>query len=216
MKATPALLAAALTMAWFCGPTWGAQGEGVGAVGGGIFRPSGSDADVADTSPAIQLTASLGFWQHLGFEAEFLYVPIQLKSGVIPGGAHSKSSQMGLLAGPRLVSRRLLDGAGPAIGYLSLRAGFARIVTKSSAQLRDGEWIGRTVDEIVDPGLGGFETRATQKGFALSPKVGVMIRLTDRAAVDIAAYPLFIFDRGDVTRQLYVTASFSMAAWQEL
>jgi hypothetical protein len=203
-------------MASLCGSSWSAQGEGIGSVGGGIFKPSGSDADVADTGPAIQLTASLGFWQHLGLEAEFLYVPIQLKSGVIPGGVHSTSSQIGLLAGPRFVSRRLLEGNDPAIGYLSMRAGFARIVTESDVQLHDGGWIGRAIDEIVDPGFGGFETRVTQKGFALSPKVGVMFRLTNRAAVDIAAYPLFILDRGDVTRQFYVTASFAMAAWQEL
>ena len=37
------------------------QYEALGQIGGGIFRPTGSDGDVAGTSLAIQLIAAVGF-----------------------------------------------------------------------------------------------------------------------------------------------------------
>jgi hypothetical protein len=185
-------------------------------VGGGIFRPSGSDADVAKTSPAVQLAAALGLRQHFGLEAEFLYVPIQLKDDAMPASALSKSSQIAVMAGIRFSSDRLLDAAGPVVGYASARCGFARIVTSSDTQLYDGEWIGRTADELTNPGFGNYPTESVHKGFVLSPRAGVLVRLSRRAAVDISAYPVFIFAQGDITRQVYVTASFALAAWQDL
>jgi len=207
---------ASVILTVLCAPTWCAQGEGIGSLGGGIFRPSGSDADVAHTSPAIQFTAAIGTQRHLGFEAELLYVPIQLKDEALPGSAYSKSSQISLVAGLRFSSDRLLSSTGLPIGYLSMRGGIARIATKSNTQLYDGEWIGRTVDELVDPQFANFETKSIHKGFVLSPKAGLLIRISDRTAIDVCAYPQFIFAVGNVTRQFFVTASFALAALQDL
>jgi hypothetical protein len=216
MKIAARVGCGALIVALVGGMAWGGQGEGIGSVGGGIFLPSGSDADVAGISPVLQLTAAIGFSKHLGAEADFLYVPIQLKDDAMPGSAYNKSSQISATVGIRLSSGQLLVQTNPAIGYLSLRGGFARIVTKSNSEIYDGEWIGRSVDELENPGFGNFQTKSTQKGFVLSPKAGVLIRVSDRAAVDLCAYPMFIFAKGDVTRQFFITASFALAAWQDL
>ena len=149
-------------------------------------------------------------------EAEFLYVPIQLKDDALPGSLHNSSSQLSGVAGIRLTSGRLLDQSGPPVGYLSLRAGIARIVTRSNTQLYGGEWIGRTTDELGNPQFGNFQTESAHRGFVLSPKAGVLIKVSDRAAIDICAYPQFIFAVGDISRQFFVTASFALAAWQDL
>jgi hypothetical protein len=217
MKAAARFACRVLIVSLLGGTAWGGgQREGIGSVGGGIFRPTGSDADVAATSSVLQLTAAVGFHKHLGAEAEFLYVPIRLKDDAMPGSVYNKSSQIAAIGGIRISSGRLLGQSNPAIGYLSLRGGYARIVTKSNTELYDGEWIGRSVNELEDPGFGNYQTKSTQEAFVLSPKAGVLIRVSTRAAVDLCAYPMFIYDKGDVTRQFFVTASFAMAAWQDL
>ena len=189
--------------------------EGIGEIGGGIFLPTGSDGDVAQLSPALQLTASVRFAPHLGAEVEFLYVPILLKSRALPDAAYRKSSQMSALAGLRIVSGQILNTARPAVGYISLRAGCARLVTRTNTALPEGSWIGRSVDVLENPENAlGFSQRSTQKGFALSPRAGVLLRLTDRMALDLAFHPIFIFDREDVNTQLFFTLSFALSAWQ--
>ena len=191
------------------------QLEGIGEIGGGIFLPTGSDGDVAGASPALQLVASARFAPHLGAEAEFLYVPILFKSEVLASSAHRKGSQMAVLAGLRIASGQFLDATKPAVGYLSLRAGFARIVIRSDTGVPAGGWIGRPVDELENPGAGqGFSTAARQKGLALSPKLGMLFRVSHRTALDAAFQPLFIFDRGDVSTQLFFTLNIALSAWQ--
>lgn len=191
--------------------------EGIGEVGGGIFRPTGADGDVAKTSPAIQIVAGLGFARHLGAEAEFLYVPILLKPGALDSAAYKKSSQMSAVAGLRITSSRLLDGNQPTVGYLSLRAGFARIATQTNTYLPEGSWIGRSVDNLENPpSFLDINQRITykQKAFVLSPKVGALIRISERSALDLSFFPIFIFDREEVATQLYVTVSIALSAWQ--
>ena len=187
--------------------------EGTGEVGGGIFLPSGSDEDIARTSPALQLTAAVGFTPHLGVEAEFLYIPILLESQVLQAASHRRFSQMSAVAGLRLTSEGPLSGTQPAVGYASLRAGFARLAAQTGVGAPAGSWTGRSADQLENP---AFEAtgRTVQRGFVLSPKAGVQLRVSHRAAVDLAFYPLFIFDRNDVSTQFLFTVSLALSAWQ--
>lgn len=190
--------------------------ESMGEVGMGVFHPSGSDGTVATTSPVLQMVASLGFSKHLGAEAELLYVPILLKSNTLSSSAFKKSWQLSAVGGIRLTSGRLVSADQTAVGYLSLRTGFARIVTHTSTEVPAGSWIGRSVDKIENPGSGNFRKSYKQKGFVLSPKVGSLVRISNRSAIDISFFPLFIFDRGEVTRQYYFTLGFALTTWQNL
>ncbi|MDA0746365.1 MAG: hypothetical protein O2954_07585 [bacterium] len=190
------------------------QIEGMGTVGGGLFRPTGEDKSVAKTSPAIQLVASLGFTDHLGAEAEFLYVPILLKSGTISFASDQKSHQISAVVGLRVTSGRIVNQQKRPVTYLALRTGFARIVTQANSQIPAGSWIGRTVDEIENPSFGGFNVTIREKGFVLSPRVGALIPLSKNSALDLSFFPVFIFDREAVSKQLFFTVGFSLAAWQ--
>lgn len=201
--------------------------EGIGEVGGGIFLPTGSEGEVARTSPALQLVASLGFKPHLGVEAEFLYVPILLKSKTHAPiffdpttEVYRRSSQISAVAGLRFTSGLLVNGSQPAVGYLSVRTGFARIVTRTAKNddvILEGSWIGRSVNEI-QPKYLEAETDETitvrQEGFVLSPKAGILLRVADRAALDLAFSPIFIIDQNKVSTQLFFTISFALSAWQ--
>ena len=189
--------------------------EGTGSIGSGIFLPTGSDGDVARTSPVLQLAASVRFAPNIGVEAEFLYVPILFRSDILASAASRKSSQISALGGVRFTTGGFLDRTGIAVGYLSARAGFARLVTRTSTSLPQGGWIGRVVDEIENPGSGaGVTERVVERGVVLSPKVGTLLRLSDRAALDLALQPAFIFDQGDVTTQIFFTLSATFASWQ--
>ena len=189
--------------------------EGMGEIGGGIFLPTGEDSDVARKSPTLQLAASVGFSRHTGIEAEFLYVPVLLKSTALTSSAHRKGTQLSLLGGLRFTSDRFLDNPKPVTGYLSLRAGFARITIRSDSAVPSGGWIGRPIDEIENPDAGfGVTQKIHQKGLVLSPKAGVLFRLSHRTALDVAFQPLFIFDRGDVNTQFFLILSIARSAWQ--
>lgn len=189
--------------------------EGTGSIGSGIFLPTGSDGDVARTSPVLQLAASVRFAPHIGAEAEFLYVPILFRSDILASAASRKSSQISALGGVRFTTGSFLDRTGIAVGYLSARAGFARLVTKTSTALPQGGWIGRAVDEIENPGSDtGVTERMVERGVVLSPKAGVLLRLSNRAALDLAVQPVFIFDRGDVSTQIFFTLGVAVSSWQ--
>jgi len=189
------------------------QLEGTGEIGSGVFVPTGADADVARISPVLQLAASVRFAPHVGAEAEFLYVPVRLDGDLFAAGGSQSSGQIVAAGGIRFTTDGVLSDRTAPVVYASLRAGFARIETKTSTFAPSGSWIGRTIDELTNPGMGfGGETVAC--GFVLSPKLGTMLRLGGRRSVDLALQTLFIFDQGDVATQLYLTASVALSAWQ--
>jgi hypothetical protein len=192
------------------------QFESMGGVGLGMFRPSGSDGDVAKTSPTLQLLAGFGFSNHMGAEIEMTYLPILLKSKTLASSPFKKSWQLSAVAGVRLTTGRLDKGAESAVGYLSMRTGFARIVTHTNTDIPAGSWIGRSIDKLENPGFGNFRITYKQKAFVLSPKLGSLVRLSGNSAVDISFHPMFIFDRGNVSRQYYVTIGYVLSAWQSL
>jgi hypothetical protein len=193
------------------------QLEGIGTVGGGLFMPTGADGDIAGTSPTIQLAAAVAFAPHLGVEAEFLYVPILLKSDVLVTSSYKRSSQMTALGGLRIASGHLIGTRAPAVGYCGLRVGFSRVATRSSLHTNPpvGSWIGRSA---ADAGSWGTTTEssftAKRRALVLSPKAGMFLHLTERSAIDIAFFPVFIFDREEVTSQLFLTVGFALSAWQ--
>ncbi len=188
--------------------------EGIGEVGGGIFLPTGSEGDVAQLSPALQLVASVRFSNHLGAEAEFLYVPIVFESDVLPLSAYKRSSQISAVAGPRFTSGALLGSTRATVAYLSLRAGFARIITETNTLLFEGGWIGRSAQAVENTGFTGTSYTSRREAFVLSPKVGTLFRLTERSAFNIAFFPIFVFDQDEVSTQFYITVTFALSAWQ--
>ena len=180
----------------------------IGAVGTGVFIPTGTDADVARTSPILQLAASVMFIPRLGFDAEFQYIPVLLEKAVLATPAHRRATQLALLGGLKITSSPVTSSK--PIAYAAARAGFARIAIRTDSASYTGGWIGRPVDSLENPNTGlGFTTRTSQKGFVLSPKVGVMIPIANRTAIDLALSPMFIFDSGDATSQYHITLSFS-------
>ena len=203
-------------------PWFGAQGnatqlEGIGVVGGGLFMPTGTDGDIAGTSPTIQLAAAVAFAPHLGVEAEFLYVPILLKSDVLVTSSYKRSSQMTAVAGLRLASGHLIGSSQPVVGYCSFRVGFGRVATRSALHTNPpvGSWIGRSAEEAQSWGTTTESSfTARRRALVLSPKAGALLHLTERSAVDIAFHPVFIFDREEVTTQLFLTVGFALSAWQ--
>jgi len=186
--------------------------EGIGEVGGGIFFPTGADGDASGTSPALHLNAVVGFSPHWGMEVEYGWVPIQMKTEAFfpatPDAFHIDASQKTALAGFRVTSGHLLDASGPVVGYGSLRAGFARLKIETNDVLGGDGWIAR------DRSLPSVQSAASEVGFVLSPKAGVMFRLGERSALDIALQQVSIFDQGEVNSHVYLTVSFAMAAWQ--
>ncbi len=193
------------------------QLEGVGVVGGGLFMPTGADGDIAGTSPTIQLAASVAFTPHLGVEAEFLYVPILLKSDVLVTSSYKRSSQMTVVAGLRLASGHLIGTRQPAVGYCSFRIGFGQVATRSTLHTNppEGSWIGRSATEAESWGVTVESSfTAKRRALVLSPKGGILLHLTERSAIDIAFHPIFIFDREEVTTQLFLTVGFALSAWQ--
>ena len=143
-----------------------------------------------------------------------MYVPVQLKSSVFASADYKKSSQISVLVGPRLTSGRLSDGDA-GIGHLSIRAGFARIVTRSDIGVPVGGWIGSSVDEIENASAFSASVKIRQRGFVLSPRAGILLKVARNSAIDLSVFPLFILDRGKVTSQLYFTASFAITSMED-
>lgn len=181
----------------------------MGAVGSGIFIPTGTDADVARNSPILQLAATVMFHPHLGVDAEFHYIPVLLEKSTLSLAAHRKATQLALVGGLKATSSPLTTSK--PIAYLAARAGFARIAIRTNSASYSGGWIGRPIDSVENPNAGlGFTTHVRQKGFVLSPKAGAIIPFANRARLDIALSPMFIFDSGDVTPQYHITLSFGL------
>ena len=179
----------------------------LGAVGAGIFIPTGDDADIARTSPIVQLAATVMFSSRMGFDAEFQYVPIQLESTTLTTAAHRKATQLALMGGLRTTTSPLSSSTPRA--YLAMRAGFARIAIRANSAAYSGGWIGRSVDNQVNPNAGlGTTTVVRQKGFVLSPKAGAIIPIGNHNVLDLAISPMFIFDSGNIASQYHITLSF--------
>ena len=180
----------------------------IGTIGTGAFIPTGDDADVARTSPIIQLAANVMFLPRIGFDAEFQYIPVLLEKNILSTPAHRKATQLALMGGLRFTSSAVTSNK--PMGYLAARAGFARIAIRSESASYSGGWIGRPIDSLENPNAGlGFTTIVRQKGLALSPKVGVMVPLATHTAIDVALSSLYIFDSGNVASQYHITLSFS-------
>ena len=198
--------------------------QSLGEIGGGIFIPTGTDANIARNSPLLFINGSVLITNRFGFESEFHYVPILLEKSVLTTSAHRKASQLALLGGLRVTTHRMIPNPKPLSGYASTRIGFARISVRSDSTGFAGGWIGRPIDQIQNPQLvtdpftglqfpqvtGPQITR--QKGLVLSPKIGALLRLTKRSFLDVAFTPLFIFDRGDITTQYYFTLSYGLSS----
>ena len=180
-----------------------------GAIGGGLFLPTGEDADVADLSPSIEMSASVTVAEHFGFEVEFVYIPIQLEDGVLTSHAFSKSSQMSLLGGIRFASG--LPGQGRPTATLSIRGGFARVASVARFNAAQGGWIGGSIDQIENPTVNLPPNRTTDKAVALSPRVGVLFPLTGMSAVELGISPVFIFNRGGVSTQIQLGLRFALS-----
>ena len=195
----------------FCGSARAQSSvEVVGEVGGGIYLATGSDRSVARPSPTIQIVASMGINPHFGYEAELLYTRIQLKDKVLPSYTHSRSSQVLGVVGILTTTGRLIEE--PAVGYLSVRIGAARIATRGTSSLPAGSWVGRTVDAIQNPAFAPFVADERRRAFVFSPKTGLLVRISPRTALDIGAQPVFIFDGGKTTTQVFLTMSLALSA----
>lgn len=179
----------------------------LGAVGAGLFIPTGDDADIARTSPIVQLSANVMFSSRLGFDAEFQYIPVLLESATLATAAHRKVTQLALMGGFRATTGPL--SSSKPLAYLAMRTGFARIAIRADSAAYSGGWIGRSVDSQENPNAGlGLTTVARQKGLVLSPKAGAIIPIGNRNVLDLAVSPMFIFDSGDITSQYHITLSF--------
>ena len=179
-----------------------------GAVGGGVFVPLGEDGDIASAGPNLELSASIGMTRWYGFEADFVYTPIQLDASSL-AGTFRKSSQIALLAGIRLVTASPMT-ASPSF-VLSFRSGFVRIATRAEVEQAGQGWIGGSVTEVEAGPSATSPYRVTREAFAFSPRLGAMIPLPGRAFLDIGIAPLFVMYQGTVATQLHMGARFALS-----
>lgn len=224
MKRRTRAVTLALVCLFFTGKTsaQAAPAEASGSVGGGIFLPTGADRDIVGNSPVLQLTASVGFLRRLGVEAGLLYTRLFLKEDALPAFSRSSASQITALGGIRVSTGRLIGNSRPLVGYLSLRAGAAREKVRATflqipptSQAQPGAWVGRSVDALQNPTFGsGLQSSDLHWGFALSPKAGLFIRLSSRAALDLAFQPVFIFHQRQTTTQSFLTLGILLSSWQ--
>ena len=193
------------------GPTWGGEQPVVvtGALGGGLFLPTGDDADVASISPSIELNGAVAIGRNWGLESEFIYVPIRLDDSNLAALDQRKSSQMTVLAGLRLKPGP--RGPGRPI-VVALRAGFARVATVATTAAPQGGWIGGTLDRIENPAVSLPSTRTTDAALALSPRISVAFPLSGMGAVELGLSPVFIFNRGNVSTQIHLGLRFALTA----
>lgn len=223
-RRTRAVALAALVCLFFAGKSsaQAASAEASGTVGVGVFLPAGVDRNVVGNSPALQLTASVGLLRRLGVEAELLYAHFFLREDALPAFARSSGSQIVALGGIRATTDRRLGNSRPLVGYLSLRAGAARekvratfLRTLPMSQAQPGAWVGRSVDALKNPTSGsGVPSSDLHWGFVFSPKAGLLIRLSSRAALDLAFHPVFIFHQRHTTTQSFLTLGIALSSWQ--
>ncbi len=194
------------------GQAWGGDQPIVmtGSIGGGLFLPTGDDADVADLSLSIELNGSIAATGNWGFEAEFIYVPIQLEDATLATQAQRKSSQMTALTGLHFTTSQ--PGQGRPTAALSLRGGFSRVATVAKAYAPQGGWIGGTIDRIENPTASGSSTRTTDAALALSPRVAVLFPVSGMTSVELGLAPVFVFNRGAVSTQVHFGLRFSFSA----
>lgn len=179
-----------------------------GRVAGGVFLPTGDDADVAETSFALQLTGDVQLQGRVGVEAEFAWVPINLASTGRPANTLIEARQVSGLIGLRAASH--LPQAAAASAYVSGRVGFSRIAVSSDTTASISGWIGRTIDENRNIPPFTFPVRATRNAFVISPRAGVFLPLGGGAIADLSIAPAFLFDGGEVTTQFTATLGFGL------
>jgi hypothetical protein len=194
------------------GQAWGGDQPVLmtGAIGGGLFLPTGDDADVADLSPSIELNGSFSVAPNWGLESEFIYIPIQLQADTLRTRGQRKSSQITVLAGLRLTTS--LQGQGRPTAALSVRGGFARVATTARTATPQSGWIGGTIDDIENPTVNQPAIRTTDAAFALSPRIAISFPLSGMSSVEVGLSPVFLFNRGTVSTQMHLGARFALSA----
>ena len=195
-----------------------------GAIGGGLFVPTGDDGDVASPSVALEFSGSIAVGPHWGLESEFVYVPVRLDSTALATQAQRKSSQMTLLAGLRFTTKQPTAGK-PALA-VSFRGGFARIATRAKSFSSQGGWIGGTIDQIENPVITWPATlaelerievkRATDSALALSPRVSAILPMSGTNSVEVGLSPVFVFNRGSVNTQIHIGIRFALSAREKI
>lgn len=179
-----------------------------GAIGGGLFVPTGDDGDVASPSVALEFSGSIAVGSHWGLESEFVYVPVRLDSTALATQAQRKSSQMTLLAGLRFTTKQPTAGQ-PALA-VSFRGGFARIATRAKSVSPQGGWIGGTIELGEYPTIPG--RRVTDSALALSPRVSAILPMSGTNSVEVGLSPVFVFNRGSVNTQIHIGIRFAVSA----
>ena len=186
-----------------------------GAIGGGLFVPTGDDGDVASPSVALEFSGSIAVGPHWGLESEFVYVPVRLDSTALATQAQRKSSQMTLLAGLRFTTKQPTAGK-PALA-VSFRGGFARIAPRAKSFSSQGGWIGGTIDQIENAELERIEVkRATDSALALSPRVSAILPMSGTNSVEVGLSPVFVFNRGSVNTQIHIGIRFALSAREKI
>jgi hypothetical protein len=181
-----------------------------GRVALGAFIPTGDDADVAETSVALQLTGDVQMVGRLGAEAEVSWIPINLASTTIPAGNLIEARQISAVAGLRVLTQALALTDHQPAAYLSARIGFSRITVRADTTTSVPGWIGSTVDGSQNLPPFSFPIRATENAFVISPRAGFLLRPSAKTMVDISITPSFLFDGGEVTTQVIATIGFGM------
>ena len=199
----------------------GAPAETIGEIGGGFFLARGADRAVVGLSPVGQVGVGVGFLRHLGLDAQLLYTHFLLSDEAARPFAGSSGSQTTVLAGLRVSTGRVLENRRPAVGYLSLRMGWAREVVRVASPtlltpgLPAGAWISGSWNTLKTPVLfPGVRSSDRRGGVVLSPKAAVLVRVSHRAGVELALQPLFVFRQRRVTTQAFMTLGIALSSWE--
>lgn len=224
MKLGSRLSILAVLVAFLLGAPANAQGpaEVSGVVSTGLFFAAGAERDVVGASPALQISTTVGFHPRFGAEAELTYAHFFLRESVLPTYANRSGSQVTALGGLRGTTGRLLGNSRPFLAYGSLRAGVTRETLRAASPQNSprppaskGAWIGRSLNTLTDS-FSLFRNSASthQWGFVISPKAGLLVRLSGRAALDVAFHPDFIYNKGYVTSQGILTVGVALSSWE--
>ena len=197
-----------LVMGVLSSPAAGQTTEG--RVATGLFVPTGDDADVSEPSFALQLAANVQIVGRLAAEAELTWVPINLDSEPRSVGTLVEARQITALAGLRLSTTVVSAASRKTLAYVAWRIGFSRIAVRSDTTTSVSGWIGRTVDATENLPPFSFPIRATENGFVLSPRAGILLRPSPLSLIDLSFTPSFIFDGGEITTQFIATIGFGL------
>jgi len=210
MRWTNILISFALLGVVLTGDSLAAEHTTAGRIALGAFVPTGDDADVAETSVALQLTGDVQISGRLGAEAEFSWIPINLSSTGRPTGQLIEARQVSALIGLRVWTQSLSPQDAKPAAYLSGRLGFSRIAVTADTTSSVPGWIGRPVDATQNFPPFSFPTRATENAFVLSPRAGFLLRPSHTTLIDVSITPSFLFDGGEVTTQVMATIGFGI------